>query len=113
LLKRSINGTYVSVEPFHLFRYVDEQAFRSNNRKVKDGDRFNKVLGQVVDRRVTYKELTGKVGETECLATSARSGGSARTLPLRSWFSGILRRLLTMLLHSLLNLRVGHGEQTT
>ena len=32
LLKRGINGTYVSVEPFHLFRYLDEQAFRFNNR---------------------------------------------------------------------------------
>jgi transposase-like protein len=65
LLKRSINGTYISVEPFHLFRYVDEQAFRYNNRReLKDADRFHKVLSQVVDRRVTYKELTGKVGET-------------------------------------------------
>ena len=41
LLKRTIGGTYVSVEPFHLFRYVDEQAFRFNNRKpMDDGDRF-------------------------------------------------------------------------
>ena len=65
LLKRSINGTYVSVEPFHLFRYVDEQAFRYNNRReMKDADRFENVLGQVVDKRLMYKELTGKVGET-------------------------------------------------
>lgn len=61
LLKRSIGGTYVSVEPFHLFRYLDEQAFRYNNRKdMKDGDRFSKVISQVTDKRVTYKELTGK-----------------------------------------------------
>jgi transposase-like protein len=33
LLKRGINGTYVSVEPFHLFRYLDEQMFRYNFRK--------------------------------------------------------------------------------
>ena len=65
LLKRSINGTYVSVEPFHLFRYVDEQAFRYNNRReMSDADRFKKVLGQVVDKRLMYKELTGKVGQT-------------------------------------------------
>ncbi|HXU36868.1 MAG TPA: IS1595 family transposase [Blastocatellia bacterium] len=61
LLKRSLSGTYVSVEPFHLFRYLDEQSFRFNNRKdMNDGDRFSKVISQVVDRRVTYKELTGK-----------------------------------------------------
>jgi hypothetical protein len=66
LLKRGINGTYVSVEPFHLFRYVDEQAFRFNNRKKPMGDyeRFEKVLGQVAHKRLTYAELTGKVGET-------------------------------------------------
>jgi transposase-like protein len=65
LLKRGLNGTYISVEPFHLFRYVDEQAFRYNNRReMTDADRFNKAISQVVDKRVTYKELTGKVGET-------------------------------------------------
>jgi len=65
LLKRGINGTYISVEPFHLFRYVDEQAFRYNNRKeMTDQDRFSKVIGHVVGKRVTYGELTGNVGET-------------------------------------------------
>lgn len=65
LLKRGLNGTYVSVEPFHLYRYLDEQAFRFNNRKeMTDEDRFSKVLSQVVGKRVTYDELTGKVGET-------------------------------------------------
>jgi len=70
LLKRSINGTYVSVEPFHLFRYLDEQEFRYNNRgnkenPVNDFDRFRMVASQIVGKRVTYKELTGKtqVGE--------------------------------------------------
>jgi transposase-like protein len=33
LLKRGLRGTYVAVEPFHLYRYVDEQVFRYNNRK--------------------------------------------------------------------------------
>ena len=66
LLKRGINGTYVSVEPFHLFRYVDEQAFRYNNRKHVDGEvvsdyeRFKRALSQVVGRRLTYAELTAK-----------------------------------------------------
>ncbi len=60
LLKRSIKGTYVSVEPFHLFRYLDEQTFRFNERDGKDADRFATVLGNVSGKRVTYKELTGK-----------------------------------------------------
>ncbi len=65
LLKRGIGGTYVSVEPFHLFRYLDEQAFRYNNRKNKsDADRFSKVISQVAGKRLTYAEVTGKVGET-------------------------------------------------
>jgi hypothetical protein len=66
LLKRGLGGTYVSVEPFHLFRYVDEQAFRYNHRKdADDGERFVAAMKQIVGRRLTYKELTGKEGETE------------------------------------------------
>src|SRR3954454_18575441 len=66
LLKRGINGTYVSVEPFHLFRYLDEQAFRYNHRlEMNDSDRFVAVMNQIVGRRLTYKELTGKEGETK------------------------------------------------
>jgi len=60
LLKRAIKGTCVSVEPFHLFRYLDEQAFRYNQRHGHDGNRFLTVLGSIVGRRVTYKMLTGK-----------------------------------------------------
>jgi transposase-like protein len=60
LLKRGIEGTYVSVEPFHLFRYLDEQAFSYNNRKTNDADRFNMALLGIVGKRVMYKELTGK-----------------------------------------------------
>jgi hypothetical protein len=44
LVKRGLNGTYISVEPFHLFRYLDEQAFRYNNRKMDDGDRFDIIV---------------------------------------------------------------------
>ena len=66
LLKRGLGGTYVSVEPFHLFRYVDEQAFRYNHRKdANDGERFIAAMKQILGRRLTYKELTGKEGETE------------------------------------------------
>ena len=63
LLKRGLSGTYVSVEPFHLFRYVDEQAFRYNNRKpMNDSERFDYLMRKVVGKRLTYKELTGKTG---------------------------------------------------
>ncbi len=65
LLKRGISGTYVSVEPFHLFRYLDEQTFRYNNRKDMDNaDRFQLALSQIVGKRLTYAEVTGKVGTT-------------------------------------------------
>jgi transposase-like protein len=65
LLKRGINGTYVSVEPFHLFRYLDEQSFRYNNRKLEhDGDRFHAAIRQIVGKRLTYAGLTGKERET-------------------------------------------------
>ena len=59
LLKRTIKGTYVSVEPFHLFRYLDEQAFRFNERKGTDRSRFLQVVGAIVGRRLTYKQLIG------------------------------------------------------
>src|SRR6266705_2305126 len=63
LLKRGINGTYVSVEPFHLFRYLDEQTFRYNNRKdMTDSDRFNLALQQIVGKRLTYQNLIGNEG---------------------------------------------------
>jgi transposase-like protein len=65
LLKRGISGTYVSVEPFHLFRYLDEQMFRFNNRKdLDDAGRFDLTVSQLVGKRLTFAELTGKVGET-------------------------------------------------
>ena len=61
LLKRGISGTYVSVEPFHLFRYLDEQSFRYNNRKLaNDGERFRAAMQRISGRRLTYNQLTGK-----------------------------------------------------
>jgi transposase-like protein len=64
LMKRNLAGTYVAVEPFHLDRYIDEQAFRFNNRiGVTDAQRLSKVADQVLGRRLTYAELTGKNAE--------------------------------------------------
>jgi len=59
LLKRALKGTYVSVEPFHLFRYLDEQSFRFNNRKGSDAMRFALALKGILNRRLTYAALTG------------------------------------------------------
>jgi transposase-like protein len=68
LLKRGLNGTYVSVEPFHLDAYVTEQVFRYNNRATKDNplndaDRFALLMSQIGGKRLTYAELTGKTGQ--------------------------------------------------
>lgn len=60
LLKRAIKGTYVSVDPFHMFRYVTEQTFRFNLRKENDAFRFARVCGMIMDKRLTYRDLTGK-----------------------------------------------------
>lgn len=75
LFKRGINGTYVSVEPFHLFRYLDEQQFRFNNRgtrerPITDGERFDLVVRQILGKRLTYQELIGKVGD-QCQTAEA------------------------------------------
>ena len=69
LLKRGLKGTYVSVEPFHLFRYVDEQVFRYNNRKpLDDYGRFRLALSQIVGKRLTWNQLTGKLpDDATCL----------------------------------------------
>jgi transposase-like protein len=68
LLKRTVSGTYVAVEPFHLPRYLDEYMFRYNNRGTKDNplndaDRFDAAVRQIVGKRITYQELTGKLHE--------------------------------------------------
>jgi hypothetical protein len=59
LLKRAIKGTYVSIEPFHLFRYLDEEAHRFNNRKGDDAMRFALALKGILGKRLTYTALTG------------------------------------------------------
>jgi transposase-like protein len=71
LVKRGLKGTYISVEPFHLFRYLDEQVYRYNNRgnkenPVNDGDRFQLALSQIAGKRLTFAEVTGKVGQASC-----------------------------------------------
>jgi transposase-like protein len=71
LLKRGIAGTYVAVEPFHLFRYLDEQMFRYNNRgnrehKVTDSDRFDMIVRKIIGKRLTFAALTGKTADATC-----------------------------------------------
>ncbi len=66
LLKRGIKGTYISVEPFHLFRYIDEQSYRFNNRKASGLMRFSGVLSKIVGRRVTYRGLTAAPEAQTC-----------------------------------------------
>lgn len=65
LLKRGLKSTYISVEPFHLFRYLDERAFTFNERARRDLGRFVLVMMQAVGRRVTWNELTGKAAEAK------------------------------------------------
>src|SRR5580658_4783442 len=76
LLKRTLRGTYVAVEPFHLNKYVDEQVFRYNNRKgLSDTQRFAMAMSQVVGKRLTYSELTGK--DTDSLHHETTGAGEA------------------------------------
>jgi transposase-like protein len=68
LVKRGLKGTYISVEPFHLFRYLDEQVFRYNNRATKkqfvsDSNRFEMAFPNIADKRLTYDELIGRRAE--------------------------------------------------
>jgi transposase-like protein len=77
LLKRSLKGTYVAVEPFHLERYVDEQVFRFNNRATKenpltDADRFTVLMSEVLGHRLTYSDLTGKSESPHHSSTGTR-----------------------------------------
>jgi hypothetical protein len=73
LLKRGLSGTYVAVEPFHLSRYVDEQAFRFNTRKdahgnkLNDGERFKLALAGILGKRLTFKEVTWQGGRNAFL----------------------------------------------
>jgi len=79
LLKRGLRGTYVAVEPFHLFRYVDEQAFRYNNRKESNFQRFALAMSQIAGKRLTYAELTGK--DADALHSPTTGTGEASQVP--------------------------------
>src|SRR5438874_8694698 len=72
LFKRCIKGTHISVEPFHLFRYLDAECFRFNERKDNDGGRFLKAVSGIEGKRLTYKALIG-----ESLGDRLGLGGSA------------------------------------
>ena len=84
LLKRTLRGTYVAVEPFHLDRYVDEQVFRFNNRATKDNpltdaDRFDLLCSMIVGKRLTYAELTrGRIRRREHLSKLREKRGPKR-----------------------------------
>jgi hypothetical protein len=95
LLKRGLKGTYVAVEPFHLARYIDEQVFRFNNRATKDNpltdaDRFVLAVSQISGKRLTYAELTGKVGGGGTVLThlgrNGRDAGKALSYSLNCSF---------------------------
>jgi hypothetical protein len=82
LFKRNLRGTYVSVEPFHLERYLDEQVFRFNNRggktpedRVTDADRFRRAMKLINGKRLTYAQLTGK--DADALHNPATGAGQA------------------------------------
>ena len=118
LLKRTLRGTYVAVEPFHLDRYLDEQVFRFNNRATKDNplndeDRFAYLMSQVGGKRLTYATLTGK-GCRLAPPPDGRDGGRGTLLTpaLAALFAGsrILLRLRCFPRSSLRNLENGGGE---
>jgi hypothetical protein len=81
LFKRCIKGTHISIEPFHLFRYLDAETFRFNNRKTDDGTRFRMVLKSVPGKRLTYKALIGEGGSLGSL--SAGGDGSSDCRPVQ------------------------------
>jgi transposase-like protein len=80
LVKRQLHGTYISVEPFHLYRYLDEQMFRFNNRKdMNDAQRFALAMSQIGGKRLTYAQLTGK--DADSLHHEATGTGEAPQVP--------------------------------
>ena len=77
LLKRCIGGTHVNVEPFHLFRYLDSEAFRFNNRKMNDSERFEAALSGMAGKRLTFKALTGASGDAPATDSAEESESGA------------------------------------
>jgi transposase-like protein len=66
VLKRGLHGTYINVEPFHLFRYLDEQIFRFNSRKTDNAGRFRQLLSRLAGKRLTYAALIGGAEPQTC-----------------------------------------------
>lgn len=82
LFKRCIHGAYVAVDEPHLQRYVDEEAFRFNERQLNDGQRFATVLPGVIGKRITYKELIGDGGAPEMSQVAGVAGSVVGGLAL-------------------------------
>jgi len=59
VFKRGLKGTYIAVDPFHLFRYLDEAVFRYNVRGQSERSRFQGIVTEIVGRRLTYRKLIG------------------------------------------------------
>lgn len=83
LLKRGLGGTYVCVRPFHLFRYLDEQAYRYNYREEPDSEKFELALGRTPGRRVTWDELTSKAPKADPSPPPVHAAGRRRVFPQR------------------------------
>ena len=77
LFKRCIKGAHISIEPFHLGRYVDSEAFRFNNREFNDGERFLLAVAGFAGKRLTYKALTGALE----VAPGSGNGAGNENLP--------------------------------
>lgn len=80
-MKRSLKGTYVSVEPFHLQAYADEQCFRYNTRKGTDAERFVGAISRMGGKRLTFKELIGTDLDSSGGGASAKVAASAPADP--------------------------------
>jgi transposase-like protein len=89
LLKRTIRGTYVSVEPFHLFRYLDEQAFRFNERKNTDAGRFLIGIVGVIGKRLKYVKLISEAGSHELPTAGAGEEETHKRHMRRKPFGGL------------------------
>lgn len=101
LLKRQLHGTYISVEPYHLFRYLDEQSFRYNGRRLTDAERFHFVCGQIAGRRLTWKRLTGKeANEETCIGKGVEASGAGQALLTFDLCCFLARRLRSLDLRS-------------
>jgi hypothetical protein len=74
LLKRTLDGIYMAVEPFHLFRYFDGQTLRLNNSKDMDGILFVRVVKSLGGKRLTYQELIGQTGVVSGSASDGAAG---------------------------------------